>query len=409
MRRLPTRAGITLSPTIHIVAIVIYLLLPLWVCRGQTPATATPTVAPIPQLTIDQFAPRPQANLKATLLTRAAHPVVDIHTHFWVRMRHDPEQLKGFVEIMDRNNIAICISLDGRLGNQLDDHIRYLWTDYKDRFVIFANLDWQGGGQTDKPDTWACNQPDFARRMALALSEAKQRGISGLKIFKSLGLEYRNADGSLIQIDDPRFDPIWQACGQLGLPVIIHAADPSAFFEPITPRNERYEELSRRPEWHFPADKFPTRADLHQARNNLFARHSETVFIAAHFGNDGEDLIEAGQLLDRFPNVVLDIASRISELGRQPYSAREFLLRYSERVLFGTDGPWPEKRLHSYWRFLETRDEYFPYSEKEVPPQGLWQIYGLYLPEEILKKIYQDNAARIIPGVRERLDRLAKP
>jgi predicted TIM-barrel fold metal-dependent hydrolase len=366
----------------------------------------TESTVPAPQkLSIDEFLPQPKANLRTTPLNRAAFAVVDVHTHFWVRLRHDADQLTGWVELMDRNNIAVCISLDGQLGHQLEEHIRYLWTDHKDRFVIFANIDFQGKGKADRPETWDCNQPEFARQIAQQLAAAKELGISGLKVFKSFGLQYRNADGTLTQIDDPRFDPIWQACGELGLPVIIHTADPSAFFDPITPANERYEELKRRPEWHFPADRFPRRADLHAARNRMFARHAKTTFIAAHFGNDAEDLEEAVQLLENHPNVVLDIASRISELGRQPYSARDFLVQYQDRVLFGTDGPWPEQRLHSYWRFLETRDEYFPYSEKPIPPQGLWRIYGVYLPEDVLKKIYHANASRLIPGIAARLEK----
>jgi predicted TIM-barrel fold metal-dependent hydrolase len=237
----------------------------------------------------------------------------------------------------------------------------------------------------------------------IQLEAAQQRGISGLKVFKSLGLQYRQADGKLIAVDDPRFDPIWSACGRLGLPVLIHTADPSAFFEPLTPSNERYEELSRHPDWHFPPDRFPTRAELHAARERLFERHRQTTFIAAHFGNDAEDLSETARILESHPNVVVDFASRISELGRQPYSAREFFLKYADRILFATDGPWPEQRYHYYWRFLETRDEYFPYSEKEIPPQGLWRIYGIDLPDQVLEQIYHQNAARIIPGVAERL------
>ena len=314
-------------------------------------------------------------------------------------MRQDPQQLDAFVELMDRQNIALSISLDGTLGATLDEHMKFLWTKYRDRFAIFANLDWQGSGKADAPETWACNQPDFVHRTVIELEDANRRGVCGLKLFKQFGLGYRNADGSLIAIDDPRFDPIWAACGRLHMPIIMHTADPSAFFEPITPQNERYEELSRHPDWHFPSDKFPSRESLHAARNALFARHPQTTFIAAHLGNDGEDLAQTAKLLDDYPNIYVEIASRISELGRQPYSARDFLIKYQDRVLFGTDGPWPELRYQSYWRFLETKDEYFPYSEKPFPPQGIWRIYGVHLPDEVLEKIYFRNALKMLPNL----------
>ncbi|MBX3421321.1 MAG: amidohydrolase family protein [Pirellulaceae bacterium] len=367
---------------------------------SQEPVSETPGV-----MTLDRFHPQPRAALRTTQLAHAKFPVVDVHSHFWLRLRHDPQQLHGFIQLMDRQRIAVCASLDGMLGQRLDDHMSYLWTEYRDRFVIFANVDWQGDGKADDPASWDCHRPDFAHRVSMQLENAKQRGVSGVKVFKAFGLEYRNPDGSLIAVDDPRFDPIWHVCGQLGLPVLIHTADPSAFFEPITAQNERYEELSRHPEWHFPADRFPSRVALHEARRRLIARHAGTTFIAAHAAFDGEDLDATARLLDIYPNVVLDIASRISELGRQPYSAREFMIRYQDRILFATDGPWPEARYQLYWRFLETRDEYFPYSEKAIPPQGIWRIYGVDLPDVVLRKIYHANAARLIPGVAERLHR----
>ena len=359
-------------------------------------------------LPLSEFFPDPQAKLSTTTLTGAKYPVVDVHTHFWIRLKHDPAQLRAFVKLMDRNNIAIAVSLDGQLGygplpGRLQEQIDYLWRDFKDRFVIFANINWQGDGDAATPSSWDCHRADFAHRTVLALEAAKRQGISGVKVFKSFGLHIKNPDGSLIAIDDPRFDPIWAACGRLGLPVIMHTADPSAFFEPITPHNERYEELVRHPEWHYPPDEFPRREELHAARDRLFARHRDTTFIAAHLGNDGEDLVATARLLDEHPNVVLEIASRISELGRQPYSSRDFLIKYQDRVMFGTDGPWPELRYQRYWRFLETKDEFFPYSEKPFPPQGFWNIYGIFLPDDVLRKIYQQNAARIIPGVAERL------
>jgi len=350
---------------------------------------------------------RPKSNLKvaSTLLTRAKLPVVDVHTHFRHRLKHSPEQLDAFVELMDRNQIAVCVSLDGQLGDRFDEHADFLWTKYPDRFVIFANVDWVGGGKRDDPSTWDCQREDFAHRTAIALTAAKQKGASGLKLFKQFGLGYRNPDGSLIEIDDPRWDPIWRKCGELGLPIIIHTADPVAFFHSIDETNERWEELHRHPEWSFPADTFPSRQSLLEARNRVIARHPKTIFIGAHMANNAEDLATVAGWLDAYPNLFVEFASRIGELGRQPYTARRFMLEYSDRVLFGTDGPWPETRVRLYWRFLETFDEYFPYSEKEFPPQGLWNIYGLGLPENVLARVYHGNAVRIIPGLKAKFDR----
>jgi predicted TIM-barrel fold metal-dependent hydrolase len=337
----------------------------------------------------------------ATRLEQAKFPVVDVHTHFRIRTHSSPEALEEFVRVMDRNRIAVCVSLDGGLGDKLDEHAKYL-AKHRDRFVMFANLDWQGDGKADDPATWDCLRPDFGRRMALALADAKKRGAAGLKIFKQFGLTYKHADGSLLKIDDERWDPIWKACGEQGLPVLIHVADPAAFFLPIDETNERWEELHRHPDWSFHGPQFPKREELLAAFLRIVERHPKTTFIGAHLCNNPEDLGQVGEWLDKHPNLYTEFASRISELGRQPYSARKFLIKYQDRVLFGTDGPWPETRVRLYWRFLETFDENFPYSEKDPPPQGLWNIHGIGLPEEVLKKLYYENAVRLIPAVKEK-------
>lgn len=361
-----------------------------------------------PVLELKDFRPQPKLVVPGTMLSRAKFGVVDVHTHFFFKLRHDRDALDGFVNMMNRNNIQVCVSLDGKLGDRLDSHIKYLWSDYKDRFAIFGNIDWQGSASRSDYGAWDCHTESFARRTVVALRKAAKQGISGVKIFKSFGLTHKNPDGSHVEIDDPRFDLIWQVCGELGLPVIMHTADPSAFFDPIDETNERWEELSRHPDWHFPSDRFPTREHLHDARQRLFAKHRSTTFIAAHLGNDGEDLEATARMLDENPNVVVEFSSRISELGRQPYSARAFLIKYQDRVLFGTDGPWPEQRYEYYWRFLETEDQNFRYSEKPFPPQGLWRIHGVFLPDAVLRKIYSANAARIIPGVKDRLQKLTQ-
>ncbi len=348
---------------------------------------------------------RPQSKLRVAQHPKklAKFPVVNVHTHFHFKLRGSRQALDDFVQLMDRNNVAVCVSLDGRLGSQLDRHIRYLWPRYKDRFAIFANVDWQGDGDRDDPASWACHRNGFAQRTAEELTEAVGRGVCGLKVFKRFGLGYRNPDGSLIKIDDRRWDPIWKACGDLGIPVIIHTADPAAFFDPVDETNERWEELSRHPDWSFHGDEFPSRMELLKARNRVIERHSNTQFIGAHVANGAEDLKLVSQWLDRYPNLWIEPASRIAELGRQPFTARDFLIRHADRLLFGTDGPWPEKRVRLYWRFFETRDESFPYSEKIPPPQGMWQIYGVDLPDDVLRKLYYENAAKLIPGIADRL------
>lgn len=354
------------------------------------------------QLLLDQFRPQSQLQLSRTSAPRAKFPVVDVHVHPRMRFRHSPELLAGFVKVMDDQNIALSVSLDGRLGEELAEHLRYL-EPYEDRFLVFANVDWQGDGSAHEPATWACHRPGFARRMASALADAKRRGAVGLKVFKMLGLLYENPDGSLIEIDDPRWDPIWAACGELGLPVIIHTADPLAFFEPIDERNERWEELHRHPNWSFHGERFPAHGELLAARNRVIARHPETTFIGAHMANYPENLAKVGEWLDQYPNLVVEISSRIAELGRQPYTSREFFLRYQDRIMFGTDGPRPAGRLLPHWRFFQTFDENFAYAENPFPPQGLWNIHGIGLPDDVLRKLYHENAARVIPGVQEKL------
>jgi predicted TIM-barrel fold metal-dependent hydrolase len=373
---------------------------------GTAVASAqTDSAAPLP---LEKFQPRSMLVVEEHLLTRAKFPVVDVHVHPSVRLRNSAEQLAGFVKLMDAQNIAVCVSLDGGLGEALAEHRKYLWTDYRERFVIFANIDWRGSGKKDDPASWDCQRPDFGRRMAEALADAKQQGASGLKIFKSLGIDYRNPDGSLMRVDDPRWDPIWEACGKLGFPVLIHTADPKAFFLPVDATNERWEELQRHPDWSFHRPGFPTYVELLAQFINVVKRHPETKFIGAHVASSAEDLGQVARWLDTYPNLYIDLAARISELGRQPFTARRFLLKYSDRILFATDGPRVAERLNYHWRFLETEDEYFPYAENAFPPQGFWRIYGVNLPDDVLRKIYYENAARIVPGVRERWETYAK-
>jgi predicted TIM-barrel fold metal-dependent hydrolase len=355
-------------------------------------------------LLLENFRPKSLLKVQEHQLNSAKFPVVDVHTHFRHKFHGSADELAAWVRLMDRNQIAVCVSLDGQWGELLDEHARQLWTRYRDRFAIFANIDWQGDGKADEPASWDCQRPDFARRVARELASAKERGVSGVKIFKGFGLEYQNADGTFLKIDDPRWDEIWRACGELGLPVLIHVADPAAFFLPIDETNERWEELHRHPEWSFYGAKFPQREALLAAFLEVVKRHSKTTVIGAHVASNAEDLAAVGQWLDEHPNLYVEIASRIAELGRQPATARRFFLKYQDRILFGTDGPWPEERVRLYWRFLETEDEYFPYAERPFPPQGFWNIYGVHLPDDVLRKVYYDNARRLIPGIQQKVE-----
>lgn len=380
----------------------VFGLLPLLLLT--TPANASYTQSPPTQdttakpATLSSFDPTPSLVVPFTKLTQAKYPVIDIHSHFGIRLKGNRETFQTYLTQMSDNQIAISISLDAVLGSE-EDHLDFIHDNGANAVVAFAHIDFKGGGGED-PANWACNQPGFVRTCVEQLRAAKTKGILGLKFFKSFGLTYKDKTGSLIKIDDRKFDPIWEACGKLGLPVIMHVADPIAFFKPIDGNNERWEELSRHPDWSFYGDAFPDRQELLSARNRILERHPETIFIGAHCANSSEDLKQLGGWLQKYPNLMIGFASRINELGRQPYTARKFFIQYQDRILFATDGPWPNLRLSYYWRFLETYDEYFPYSEKSPPPQGMWRIYGIGLPDDVLKKIYFENALRILPALK---------
>lgn len=378
---------------------------------GQAAVFSQPNDPPTqtqPSLELRDFRPRSMLQIEMTPIERARFPIVDVHTHLRIRQYDDPAKLRELLEMWERRGVAMAVSLDGRLGGELLEHRQFVDSVAPNRFLVFANIDFQGNGERDKPETWNVNQPDFVTRTVEQLVEAKRLGAAGVKIFKEFGLGYRDLEGRLIRIDDPRFDPIWEVCGELELVILIHTADPAAFFEPIDPTNERWEELSRRPEWSFFGQDFPSRTELLEQRNRVIERHPRTQFIGAHVANNSEDLSTVATWLERYPNLWIEFASRIGELGRQPYSARRFLTQYHDRVLFGTDGPWPEERLVQYLRFLETDDEYFAYSEKPFPPQGFWMIYGVFLEDEVLKDIYYRNAARLFPQLAPRLYELTQ-
>jgi predicted TIM-barrel fold metal-dependent hydrolase len=262
--------------------------------------------------------------------------------------------------------------------------VRNLKGRHPKRFAVFANVDFAGIGEAG-----------WGERAAAQLARDVHDGAWGLKIYKSLGLTLKDSRGERVPVDDSRIDPVWRKCGELGIPVLIHTAEPASFFQPYDRFNERWLELKQFPQRARPPDRFPPWEQLLAEQHRLFARHPKTKFINAHLGWLGGDLGRLGKLLDSLPNVFTEIGAVLAELGRQPRFAREWFLRYQNRVMFGKD-TWAPEEYHVYFRTLETADEYFDYYRKR---HAHWKIYGLDLPDEVLKKLYYKNALRVIPGI----------
>jgi len=280
---------------------------------------------------------------------------------------------------MDRLNIKAIVILTGMWGDKLQTIIDDMVKPYPGRFLVFTQFDWS-----------KIDDPNFSQLMVRQIDDSVARGARGLKVLKELGLGVRDSTGKLITIDDPRLDPAWEECGRLGIPVFIHVADPEAFFHPIDARNERYEELIEHPDWSFYGPQFPSLPELMAQRDRMFAKHPHTTFVALHFGSWPENLDFVEQTLQKFPNVMIETGAREGELGRQPRRTREIFVKYSDRIMFGTDEGAGEAMYQNYFRWFETEDEYFPYAQ--YPLQGRWMIYGLGLPDEVLEKVYHRNA-----------------
>jgi predicted TIM-barrel fold metal-dependent hydrolase len=335
---------------------------------------------------------RPQSKLvtKSTPVGKPRFPAFDAHNHLgedfgggW-----DQRPLPELLYLLDQAGILRYVDLDGGWGEHLlNAHLEHFKAPAPERFLVFGGVDWS---------QWQEKGNQFPEWAARRLRVQKERGAQGLKIWKGLGLHVRDHQDKLVEVDDPRLDPVWETAGELGLPVVIHVADPVAFFDPIDETNERWEELGNHPDWAFTSPPFPPFLHILNCLANLVGRHPQTTFIGAHVGCYAEDLGWVGALLERCPNFFVDISARIGELGRQPYSARRFFLKYADRILFGSDmGPYPEAYRVIY-RFLETDDEYFNYNAAPIPMQGRWHVHGLYLPEDVLEKVYYRNAERVL-------------
>jgi predicted TIM-barrel fold metal-dependent hydrolase len=359
-------------------------------------------------LDLSDFQPKSMLHVKETKIERARFPVIDIHTHLsWpaksekgvplAEERRYPAPPEELLAVMDRKNLKTMVNLTGGYGKGLRDAVQKYDTAHPGRFLTFTEPWWS-----------RAHEPSYPKWQAEELARARSDGATGLKVLKTLGLYLREqtVTGPLVKIDDPRFDPMWEACGQLGFPVAIHISDPEAFFLPTDRFNERFEELNNHPDWSFHDRDFPSNAELLEARNRVFARHPRTTFIALHVGHSAENLAYVSECLDKFPNMNVEIGARIGELGRQPRTARKFFDKYQDRILFGTDAVphgretpqqiFGDQLYEIYYRFLESEDEYFDYAPAPVPPQGRWRIYGLGLPEGILRKVYSGNAMRLL-------------
>jgi predicted TIM-barrel fold metal-dependent hydrolase len=347
-------------------------------------------------LRLADYRPRPALRVPVHLVERPRFPVVDAHNHLGSAFGGDwatrsPAEL---TETLQASGVETIVDLDGGQGEALSAEIDRWASLGPDRVVVAAGLD---------VAAWVTD-PLFGETEAARLRDSVARGARGLKVWKTLGLRARDPEGQLVAVDDARLDPLWETAADLGLPVVIHIADPIAFFEPLDPANERWEELLEHPDWH----AWPVRPDddpeasgvpsfdaLLGAFDRLLGAHPRTTFIGAHVGCAAEDLGLVSRLLDEHPNLSVDIAARLGELGRQPYTARAFFLRHGDRIIFGADmGPDPATYAVHY-RFLETFDESFDYGTDPIPAQGRWQIHGIGLPDDVLRQVYRDNARRL--------------
>jgi predicted TIM-barrel fold metal-dependent hydrolase len=340
-------------------------------------------------MNLTDFCPVSKLVVKQTILKKPHCRIIDAHNHLGVDFGGGWAH-KSVIELIDRLDEAYVdtyVDLDGGWGEDiLDARLKKFKEAAPERFIFFGGPGWKH---------WQVEGDQFGENAAKRFKAQVARGAQGLKIWKDFGLHVRDQNGVLVRVDDIRLDPLWNAVDELGLPVIIHVADPVAFFDPLNETNERWEELNAHPEWHFPAPQFPPFMSIMEDFAQLVLRFPNVKFIAAHVGCYAENLEWVGALMRRCPNLYVDISARISELGRQPYSAKRFFEQFSHRVLFGIDCGPNLAAYHTYYRFLETDDEYFNYNSEPNQGQGRWQIYGLNLKPDVLENIYYNTAAKL--------------
>lgn len=333
-------------------------------------------------LSFEEYEPKSTLVVPEHPRTKAKYPFIDVHNHQRRDLaRADVDKL---VADMDRIGLSVMVNLSGGSGDSLKQGLATLKGAYPKRFVAFANVDFR-----------KIDEPDFGANAARQLEEDVKNGAAGLKVFKNLGMFLTDASGARVHTDDPRLDPIWEKAADLNIPVLIHTGEPAAFWSPVDKYNERWLELQQFPDRRRTDPKFASFDQTMGEQHGLFRKHPRTKFIAAHLGWLGNDLARLGRLLDELPNVYTEIGAVLHELGRQPRAARAFLIKYQDRVLMGKD-IWNADEYATYFRVLETEDEYFDYYRKR---HAFWKMYGLGLPDEVLRKIYYRNALKLIPGI----------
>ena len=334
-------------------------------------------------LLLKDFHPVSMLHAPVHKIDRAKYYVIDVHNHVNDAMGiEDSMPPQRVIEVMDNTNVKTVVILTGMWGEKLQKVLDTMVKPYPGRFIVFTQMDWS-----------KIDDPNFSQEMVAQLDDAVGRGARGLKVLKDFGLGVKDKTGKLITVDDPRMDPVWEECGRLGIPVSIHVTDPEAFFHPIDNTNERYEELTDHPDWSFYGPPFPSKVSILEARDRVIARHPRTTFVALHLANWPENLDYVSGELEKYPNMMVEFGARQAELGRQPRRARDFFIKYQDRIMFGTDNGMAEEMYRNHFRWLETGDEYFDYWG--YPGQGRWKIYGMELPDPVLEKIYHLNAERL--------------
>jgi hypothetical protein len=347
--------------------------------------------------------PEPLLRRPAHIPEKARFPVIDAHNHLFADMPAD-----AMCEVMDAVGVRIFVNVTGNCSLPFDTEgytiqrrqLSYYTREWEERrpgrFAAFTMAEFA------RWDDFTLDlDAGFAEKCIATLETEARQGALGLKITKELGLRFHEPGGEMIRVDDRRLYPVWRRAGELGIPVLIHTSDPVGFFLPVDRRNEHYPTMLKYPGWSFHGSRY-TKWDLLEQRHRMMADHPGTTFICPHVANNPEDLDWVSALMEELPHVCIDFSARMDELGRQPYSARDFLIRFQDRVVFGTDMPISVDMYRCHFRFLETSDEYFDYPGYLGESDNItrWKIYGLHLPDEVLEKIYNKNALRIIPGLK---------